>query len=434
MPPWQAVAGMLALTFFPTRPDLAGKSHATWESVAVWYGGLTAGRRQASPEIKQKVAELTANAKTTQDKIAALAAFVQREIRYVAIEIGIGGFQPHPAQDVFTNRYGDCKDKVTLLSTMLHEVGIDSYYLLVHATRGVVARDFPSMTNYNHVILAIKLPADVSTANLCSLYAHKQLGHLLMFDPTHPLVPLGYLPPTLQENFGLLVTEGGGELVELPLSSPNVNRLLRSAKLELTPAGALSGDVTEIRWGVPALNTRAHLLDVPSDQRTKALENFLGSFLGSLVFQGAQIENLEQTDKTRVLHYRFLAKDYAKAAGNLLLIRPRVLGQKGSDLLEAKERKQPVEFPSASLETDIYEITLPSGYAVDELPPPANEDSSFADYRSKVEVVGNVLKYSRNYTIKDVIVPTSHLEEMKKFFRQVAADERNSAVLKRTNP
>lgn len=77
---------------------------------------------------------------------------------------------------------------------------------------------------------------------------------------------------------------------------------------------------------------------------------------------------------------------------------------------------------------------VPSGYSVDELPLPASEDSAFAEYRSKVEVAGNVLKYSRNYTVKQIVVPTSRLDELKTFFRHVAADERNSAVLKRINP
>jgi transglutaminase-like putative cysteine protease len=54
---------------------------------------------------------------------------VQHDIRYVAIELGIGAQQPHPASDVFTKRYGDCKDKATLLSSILKEIGVDSYYV-----------------------------------------------------------------------------------------------------------------------------------------------------------------------------------------------------------------------------------------------------------------------------------------------------------------
>ena len=434
MPAWQALAGRVAVSYFPPSASTEAKSHASWSDVGRWYAELTAGRRQATPEMRQKVTELTGGSKTTLEKMTALAAFVQRDIRYVAVEIGIGGYQPHAAQEIFANRYGDCKDKVTLLSTMLREMGIESYYVLTHGSRGVIARNFPSMLNFNHVILAIRLPGDVDATNLYAAQPHKQLGQLLFFDPTDPLVPFGYLPSELQANYGLLVTEGGGELLELPLLGPNVNRLLRTAKLELSATGAISGSVQEIRWGAPAVNLRASLRDTPEAERTKMLESFLGGFLGSLVFQGFQVQNLEKNEGILILSYRFLAKDYAKAAGNLLLVRPRVLGSKREDLFEEKPRKNPVEFETASVQSDVFEITIPPGYAVEEVPPPVEVDCGVAAYRSKVEAASGVLRYNREYKITKVLVPIDRLDELKKFFRQVAADERNSAVLKRTTP
>jgi transglutaminase-like putative cysteine protease len=434
MPHWRAMAARMAITYFSRQPQSGGRSYASWADVGRRYGELTAGRRQVTPEIRQKVAELTATAKTTLEKISALATFVQREIRYVAIEIGIGGYQPHLAQDIFANRYGDCKDKVTLLSAMLQAVGIESHYVLTQATRGLVARDFPSMLNFNHVILAIRLPADVDTTSLYAVLRHPQLGSLLFFDPTETEVSLGHLPSDLQANCGLLVTEGGGELLELPLLPPTVNRLLRTAKLTLDASGSLSGEVQEIRWGAPAAEDRARLRTAPEAERAKIFESFLGVFVGSLVFQGFQIENLERGGDTLIVHYRFLAKNYAKVAGNLLLVRPRVLGEKGLDLREKKERKYPVEFRGMRLDSDVFEISLPAGYVVDELPAPVDVETSFAAYRSKLEVAGNVLRYTREHKIKEVLVPTERLDELRKFLRQVAADERNSAVLKRTTP
>jgi hypothetical protein len=103
-------------------------------------------------------------------------------------------------------------------------------------------------------------------------------------------------------------------------------------------------------------------------------------------------------------------------------------------LLEGKERKHPVEFDSASLETDMFDIALPSGYQMDELPPPLAADCGIAEYKSQIKMEGNVLKYLRNYTVKEVLVPKTKLTELKSFYRQVAGDERNNAVLKRTSP
>ncbi len=433
MPPWRATAGWLAVSFFPRQEFLRVKSHGSWRDVGRWYGQLASGRRRATPEIQQKVAELTAAEPALLDKLKALAAFVQRQVRYVAIEIGIGGYQPHAAREVFANLYGDCKDKVTLLSAMLRQIGFESHYVLVHSSRGVVVPHFPSALSFNHVILAIQLPEHVPP-DLYALQNHERLGRMLFFDPTDRLTPLGYLPPTLQANYGLLVAGDGGELVELPLLPPPTNRLLRIAKMELNPTGRLDGAVREVRWGAPAASRRAHLLGAQLSERRNVLENFLSNSLGGFALQGAEVENLEDFDETLVLSYRFVATNYAQAAGDLLLVRPCVLGQKGWDLLEGKERKHPVEFPNTTLESDSYEIALPEGYEVDELPPAVEIDSPLGAYRSQVEVEGNVLRYRRSYEIRDVLVGRERLDELKKFFRRVAADERNVAVLKRSAP
>jgi hypothetical protein len=123
----------------------------------------------------------------------------------------------------------------------------------------------------------------------------------------------------------------------------------------------------------------------------------------------------------------------------LLLVRPRVLGQKASDVLERKDkpnqaRRYPVEFDSVSLESDLYEIALPNGYRVDELPSPVSLDYEFASYKSKVEAEGAVIRYERELTVKQVLVPTAQLSALKEFFRRIAADERASVVLKRVAP
>ncbi len=438
MPSRRALEGRLGVTYYPRDTEGrggTGKSQGTWQHIGLWYAQLAADRRRATPEIHQKVTELTSGASTMHDKIQALATFVQKDIRYVAIEIGIGGYQPHAAEDVFKDRYGDCKDKVTLLSTMLQVIGVESYYVLINTSRGVVSPEFPTALTFNPAILAIRLPADVATANLNAVGDSKGLGRLLFFDPTDPLTPLGYLPPWLQANYGLLVAQDGSELERLPLAPPTLNRLLRVATLTLTPTGSLYGDVQEVRWGAPAATLRAELLKAQTpDERRKVLESFLGKFLGGSLLMGTAVENLEKFDSILVLHYRFGAENYAKTAGDMLLVRPRVLGEKKTEVMEGKERKQAVEFFATTLESDIFEITLPGGYKVDELPPTTDASCGFAQYKSQVAVAGNVLRYQRIYTINDVLVPTERLDELKKFYRRVSSDERAMAVLKRAGP
>src|ERR1700747_2990480 len=122
MPPVNVVRGQMIVSLFPPR-GTALNGFSDWNGMGKWYSNLVSSREAASPQIKQQVADLTSGKTSTLDKMQALASFGQDDIRYVAIELGIGGWQPHPAAEVFSKRYGDCKDKATLLRSMLHEIG-----------------------------------------------------------------------------------------------------------------------------------------------------------------------------------------------------------------------------------------------------------------------------------------------------------------------
>jgi Domain of Unknown Function with PDB structure (DUF3857)/Transglutaminase-like superfamily len=433
MPPWRAVAGQMVVSFFPPGGGQA-KGFENWNEMALWEAGLVRGRRDSSPEIKQKVAALTASETSATRKMAALGKFVQDDIRYVAIELGIGGWQPHAANDIFSHHFGDCKDKATLMSTMLKEVGIDSYYVVVNTRRGAVNANTPAVNWFNHVILAIKLPDGASDPNLTATLQHKTLGRLLIFDPTDEMTPFGYLRGALQANFGLLVTDSGGELIELPKLAASMSGIRRTAKLTLTPAGALTGDVTEIRLGDPGAYQRYALRSAATDKdKIKPIETLLADSLANYRLTHATVTNLTHNDQPFGYDYSLVVDNYAKTAGNLLLVRPRVLGSKASALLETKEpRKFPVEFTGPSLDSDTFEIALPAGYEVSDLPPPVDVDYEFASYHSKTEASGNTLKYTRRLEVKQLTVPVAQAETLKKFYRIIASDERNTAVLQPT--
>jgi len=433
MPPWQGVAGQMIVSFFPSGGSAQNQGFQNWKQMGIWYQGLTSGRRDASPELKQKVASLTTSASTPLAKMKTLGDFAQRDIRYVAIELGIGGWQPHPAAEVFNHHYGDCKDKATLMGAMLHEIGIDSYYVVINSERGSVTPDTPAhMGGFDHAIIAIKLPEGATDSSLVATMTHPKLGKILFFDPTDELTPFGQLNGALQANYGLLVTPDGGDLVELPKLPSAMNGIQRTAKLSLSATGTVSGEVKETRVGERAWSQRWALRTVMRDaDRIKPIETLLSHSLATFQITKASVGNMQLTDQPFVYNYSVVAQNYAKPAGNLLLVRPRFIGNKSSDLLETKEpRKYPVEFDGPSQDTDTFEITLPAGYEVDDLPPPVNADYSFASYHSKTEVNGNTLRYTRTFEVKELSVPLSKVEDLKKLYRMIAGDERNTAVLK----
>src|SRR5262249_19699365 len=118
-------------------------------------------------------------------------------------------------------------------------------------------------------------------------------------------------------------------------------------------------------------------------------------------------------------------------AGNLLLVRPRIMGEKGSNVLEGEPRTQPFEFPALTWETDDFEWSLPGDYRPDVMPQPVHVSLPFAEYHSAVHTNDGSLPYTRSYEVKGINFRQENLRDLKEFFRQIASDERNVVILKR---
>lgn len=417
MPEAVAIVGRLGVQWNATR---------SWSDVGTWFYGLAAPRTAATPQLQTKVRELT---KGSADPVRTLARFAQRDIRYVAVEIGIGGYQPHAAGEVFTNRFGDCKDKTTLLRAMLKELGIESHSLLVHTTRGAVDPSFPSVHSFNHVIAAIQLPRE-RVKGLDAVIEHPKLGTLVLFDPTSTTTPFGQLPPYLQASRGLLVTSAGGELIELPAHAPEASALRRTAKLQLDTKGVLSGKVEEIRTGAMAASWRGQLQQLDAADRVKFVESTLASHLANQTASDVKIENLDDPEADLVVRYSVSAPGYAKRVADMVLIRPRVLGAKGESTIAMAERKHGYVTDGPSLQTDDVEIAIPPVVKLDELPKPVTVTTPHVQYASSSTFAEGVLRYSRKYAMKTWAVEKDAIPSLNDAFAKIAADERASAVFK----
>jgi len=119
----------------PDEPDVQLSSFTDWQQIAHWYAKLQGERMAVDDSVRKKADELTRGATKPEEKARRLYDYVARNIRYVSLSFGVGRYQPHAASEVMTNGYGDCKDKHTLLATLLRAEGIPSYPVLIHSGR-----------------------------------------------------------------------------------------------------------------------------------------------------------------------------------------------------------------------------------------------------------------------------------------------------------
>lgn len=426
MPERAVLLGRVSIAYFP--PGEKGNA-GSWAALGKWYSTLTAGRRDATPEITEKTQQLIEGKADFASKLRAITDFIQSDIRYVAIEVGIGGYQPHPAADIFRYRYGDCKDKATLLSSMLRVAGIASDYVPIHTDRGFVNPDVPSVW-FNHVILAIELPDAVPAGEYASVVKGKSGRRYLIFDPTDEYTPVGLLRSELQDSYALLVTDEGGELIRTPLLDPVANKIIRQGHFVLSPDGTLSGEVDETRSGDFAMEERERLRHSDLRQRTNDVEHWLGRSLQGFSVQDINFSNTDQRDKDLALSYKLAVQQYGQSRGPLMLVRPRVVGDESS-FIEHKPRHYPVDLRRTASRSDVFEIEIPKQYQVDDIPNAVSVDVGFASYRSKVEVDGSKLRYSRQYVIRDLSVPPNRFKDWVNLQGTIGADESAAVVLKR---
>jgi hypothetical protein len=430
MPAWWSVAGHLFLAFSPQgkTPQLS-----TWPGIGAWLVDLAKDRSVASDAIRGKVAELVAGKASELERVRALAGFVQRDVRYVSIQLGIGGYQPHAAADAFRHRYGDCKDKANLLAVMLREIGIDSIPVIVNSERTYVRVNAPPSLLFDHVILAVRLPQQVQDV---SLLASQGSGdeRLLFFDPTDELTPFGRIRGELQGSVGLLALAENGRLVTLPQLQPEQSGVRRTAKLALNEQGVLTGDISERITGQEALRQRGFLRVAAREADiTRVIEARLAESLASFQLIRAIPGNREASDLPLEWDYRISAASYARRAGELLMVRPRVLGIHAVTLPDQdKPRVHDLILSEPRLHTDEILIELPAGYVVDSLPQPLQLDVGFAAYRSRCEVVGSQLKFTRSYEVRDLLVPVAKIADYYRLHREIARDERAVVVLKKS--
>jgi transglutaminase-like putative cysteine protease len=133
------------------RPDVQLTTFVSWEQIGRWYAGLEKDRRAPSPEVRAKAEELTKGLNNEMDKIEALYDFVAKNFRYVSLSLGVGRYQPHASGDVLHNQYGDCKDKHTLLASLLEAEGLHASSVLINSSRKLDP-DVPSPSQFDHVI------------------------------------------------------------------------------------------------------------------------------------------------------------------------------------------------------------------------------------------------------------------------------------------
>lgn len=362
-----------------------------WNAFARWYAPLVEASSALGPALKKQIDEWTKAAGTPQETLELLVARAGREVRYTGLEFGEADLQPHDCNDVWANRYGDCKDKANLLRAILRHKGIPAWLALVNTDHlGRIEQRSPDYRQFNHAIVAVE----------------PEPGRLVFCDPTLRFAKAGLLAPGDADRDVLLIKDATAVWVRTPPQDAGL--LHYNLDLKLGADGGLSGWLTRESTDYYGVSDADYYSGLDRD-RTRAE----GRRMAQGFFKNAEIVDvdrtpLEQWDGT----YRF--KTYFLVPGDQEQAqRPALDFPQGNRLLPQLEEKQTRQTPYFLWRHRVQvtaRIQFPEGLSPSALPHPYRLASPAVDSAAEWSFQGGVCEASYRLALLQQAIPTDEFE------------------------
>ena len=379
-----------------------------WADYGKWEYGLIQGRDQLTEAERQELHQLTDGLKTDREKVEAIYHRLEKNTRYVAVLLGIGGQQPAPASHVSKSGFGDCKGLSNYMRAMLNEVGIASHYTTVSTTNRQLQSRFASVGQMNHVILQVPLSGDT-----------------LWLECTNPQLPMGYVHARIAGHDAIEISEHGGRLVRLPAYADSANVMHSTISIQLSNQGA-----ADVKFEQQTTNSQYEstipLLKMDGKERQSAL-------LQMVHIPQAEVRQLELTEAGASIRLEADIKSqrYATQTGQRLMV-PVCPIHRGYAVPNSNtERQEDIYRDMGYLDVDDISIHIPDGYEVEAKPKDMHVESVFGTFSFTLQEESQNVHVSIRLLMKSGTFPKALFPELASFIRTISASYNQKVVLKR---
>lgn len=396
------------------NPAVLVSSFSSWDQIYEWWKGLFKDKLTLTQEMKEFVNSLTKEALDDFEKAKKIYEFCAASIRYVAVEYGESGHEPHYAKDVFLNRYGDCKDQAILLVAMLDEAGLSAQPVLIPTRRVYsISKEFPS-TNFNHAIASVKIR-----------------DKIIFMDPTSETTSFTDLPLSDQDRDVLVFFNDRYEIMRTPEFKKNSVICKMQIVLDDQENAAIERSITTegfFKSGHRWYLKYTHPSKIKEDIQKKMVEISPFSRLGDY-----KIENVDNFDKAPVLTYSFTSEKFLNPAGKLRII--PVINEINLDhnIIGKEERLFPVDLDSPHGSRAVISVAIPETLQIKYLPKSHAIDNEWFSFSYECDRLGNILLYKQDFYFKQRFIRKKDYKEFKKSLEKVLYFLREEAILEKIN-
>jgi hypothetical protein len=384
------------------------------EDLYKWYATFIAGLDEGIDlsELQKIVGETTSDAMSEIEKVEQLYYWVQKNIKYIAFEDGMGGFIPRKADEVLNKRYGDCKDKTNLLHSLLKQAGIPSYFTWV-GTRDIPYRysDLCSPAVDNHMILTYKNGSDYYYLDATGSYQRIDI-------PTSFIQGKEVLIGISNENFEIRV---------VPVLSAVRNQVSDSLYMKLD-GQYLSGSGILKAAGLPKVHLQYQLETEDLKEQKRYVENIVEKGNNKFVLAEYSIPVNDRFAETGVIHYTFTLGEYIRRAGNEMYLNLN-LNRFWLDYKIQKDRLHPLELESALLLNDTFVFEIPAGGNIIHVPENVSIEGDDFNLEISYELMGNTIVYHHKVSVNTLLIKNENFDLWRSFLASLEKNYKETLVI-----
>lgn len=350
-----------------------------------WYSSLVKDVSNDNTTFADEVRRLTADSKTTEDKIRAIYYWVQDNIKYIAFEDGIAGFKPEAAQQVFTNRYGDCKGMANLTKQMLKVAGLDARLTWIGTNRIPYTYEMPTLAVDNHMI--------------CTVYSGEKE---YILDPTEKYIALGKHAERIQGKEMLIENGDSFTVKKVPVGNPDNNLISRSETL------SLDGDMLKGQGEVNFNGeSKTQILYISSLSKSEDKKKFLDNLAvtGFTNSDKVDLSSIPAVDRENpfTLKYSYALTNKISKFDNDIYI-DLDWNKTFSELKIKEDRETDYYFNGKIKQRTHKKFRIPPGYKVSHLPKSITKTHQDFTLNVTFRQAGNEVIYTNEITVKEGII------------------------------
>jgi transglutaminase-like putative cysteine protease len=383
----------------------------TWRNYGAWTGMLYSGRDKLPDEAVQKIMALIMNKPDTLERIKILYRYLQENTMYVAIKMGLGGYQPFDAETVYRTGYGDCKALSNYMEAILRLAGIRSYPALVSSGRYInqIFNDFPNFRQFDHVILCVPFRKDT-----------------IWLECTSQEVPFGFLGDFTDDRQVLLITENGGVFAHTPRYGANENSRRCTSCFRIDSSGTAKCSMKTIYKGLQYDEVGSLLISNNDEQKKWLYKN---SSFPSMQITGFLIVNYKSMMPEADIDVSFSSTNYGSISGKYMLLPLNMEDVQKSIPKMLKQRHSDIVVNRSFNDYDSLVYVLPSEFRLESLPKGISLTSCFGSYSFSVVPDGEKIIVVRKFTVNQGRFKPAQYGDLYNFIQSVSKGDNIKVLL-----